>query len=406
MGLREEEAIGIVGLNQEFREESRWVHSHCQGIEGVVDAVKMKWSGLLPSDNVNKHDSSFHGSTNTTSVHPSIDGTLPTGGHIQTVVTQANSNVGKEGFEPMVEGADGLLAQDSFGRWMNYVMTESPGSLDNPSSGSSISNGYGSNINGEVDHHHSSMHKQVIVIGYFNGGPSHLVDSDLLMILGDECIPAEMIQHGVYRCKALPHSPGLVNLHLSMDGQTPISQVMSFEYRSPSVVNEVASPNDEPSRDEFQIQIRLAHLLFSSSNSLSILSNKASPTVLKEAKKFAHSTSSIIKDWDYLIKSVMNNDISFQHAQKSLFEITLKNKLHEWLLERVIEGSKISARDHQGLGIIHLCAILGYTWAVRPFSRSVLSLDFRDSRGWTALHYAAHFGRYGYPILVNRTLHL
>ncbi|XP_026398522.1 calmodulin-binding transcription activator 6-like [Papaver somniferum] len=331
MGLREEEAIGIVGLNQEFREESRWVHIHCQGIEGVVDAVKMKWSGLLPSDNVNKHDSSFRGSTNTTSVHPSIDGTLPTGGHFQTVVTQANSNVGKEGFEPMVEGADGLLAQDSFGRWMNYVMTESPGSLDNPSGGSSISNGYGSNINGEVDHHHSSMHKQVftiteisptwdfsseetkvIVIGYFNGGPLHLADSDLLMILGDECVPAEMIQHRVYRCKALPHSPGLVNLHLSMDGQTLISQVMSFEYRSPSVVNEVASPNDEPSRDEFQIQIRLAHLLFSSSNSLSILSNKASPTVLKEAKKFAHSTSSIIKHWDYLIKSAINNDISFQ----------------------------------------------------------------------------------------------
>ncbi|KAI3991244.1 hypothetical protein MKX01_022465 [Papaver californicum] len=369
-------------------------------------------SGLLPSDNVHKHESSFHSSTNTTSVHPSIDGRLPTSGHFQTVVTQANSNVRKEGFEPRVEGADGLLAQDSFRRWMNYVMTKSPGSLDNPSAGSSISNGYGSNRNGTVDHHHSSMHKQVftiteisptwafsseetkvIVIGYFNGGPSHLADSDLLMILGDECVPAEMIQHGVYRCKALPHSPGLVNLHLSLDGQTPISQVMSFEYRSPSVVNEVASPKDEPSWDEFQIQIRLAHLLFSSSNSLSILSNKASPTVLKEAKKFAHSTSSIIKDWDYLIKSAVNNDISFQQAQKSLFEITLKNKLHEWLLERVIEGTKISARDHQGLGIIHLCAILGYTWAVRPFSRSGLSLDFRNARGWTALHYAAHFGR-------------
>ncbi|XP_073225086.1 calmodulin-binding transcription activator 5-like isoform X1 [Cicer arietinum] len=47
----------------------------------------------------------------------------------------------------------------------------------------------------------------------------------------------------------------------------------------------------------------------------------------------------------------------------------------------------------KGQSVIHLCAILGYTWAVTLFSWSGLSLDFRDKFGWTALHWAAYYGR-------------
>ncbi|OVA16811.1 IQ motif [Macleaya cordata] len=369
-------------------------------------------STLLPSTALGVCESSFGSSTNRIATNPNIDVRLPTSGYFQELDTQTNSNVQREGFELNTKETDGLRTQDSFGRWMNYVMTDSPGSLDGLPVESPISNGNGSSITGTMDHHHSSVQQQVfsiteispawgfsteetkvIVVGYFHGGPSQLADSNLVMVLGDECVPAEMIQHGVYRCRALPHNPGLVNLYLSLDGHTPISQVMDFEYRSPSMVNEVASPKDEANWEEFQVQIRLAHLLFSATNSLNILSSKVSPNVLKEAKKFVQATSSIVKDWDYLIKSIGKNEISFPQAQRSLFEISLKNKLQEWLLERMLEGSKTSVRDHQGQGIIHLCAILGYTWAIRPYSRSGLSLDFRDAHGWTALHWAAYYGR-------------
>ncbi|KAI7727945.1 hypothetical protein M8C21_015487 [Ambrosia artemisiifolia] len=56
-------------------------------------------------------------------------------------------------------------------------------------------------------------------------------------------------------------------------------------------------------------------------------------------------------------------------------------------------GSKIPGRDDQGQGVIHMCAILDYTWAIFPYSWSGLSIDFRDKFGWTALHWAAHYGR-------------
>ncbi|GAV70877.1 IQ domain-containing protein/CG-1 domain-containing protein/Ank_2 domain-containing protein [Cephalotus follicularis] len=76
-----------------------------------------------------------------------------------------------------------------------------------------------------------------------------------------------------------------------------------------------------------------------------------------------------------------------------LFELTLKNRLKEWLLERIVGGHKSTEYDDKGQGVIHLCAILGYTWAIRLFSLSGLSLDFRDKLGWTALHWAARYGR-------------
>lgn len=50
----------------------------------------------------------------------------------------------------------GLQTQDSFGRWMNYIMTDSPGLLDDKALEPSISNGhelFGSSI---TDHHHQS----------------------------------------------------------------------------------------------------------------------------------------------------------------------------------------------------------------------------------------------------------
>lgn len=37
---------------------------------------------------------------------------------------------------------DGLQSQDSFGKWMNYIMTDSPGSVDDPVLEPSISSGH------------------------------------------------------------------------------------------------------------------------------------------------------------------------------------------------------------------------------------------------------------------------
>ncbi|XP_043708894.1 calmodulin-binding transcription activator 5 isoform X2 [Telopea speciosissima] len=304
---------------------------------------------------------------------------------------------------------EGLQTQDSFGRWMNCIMTNSQGSINDPQLESPISSGHESSVYTEIDNNQPSIGEQVfsitevspawafsteetkvIVIGCFSRDSSHLLaETRLYCVFGDVCVPVEMVQFGVFRCMALPHNPGPVNFYLSLDGSTPISQVLTFEYRSP-MNNWVAQPEDK--WEECQVQLRLAHLLFSTTNSITLLSSKASANSLREAKRFAQIISSIDKGWAHLIKSV-GDGISFPLAKNSLLELSLKNKFLEWLLERVVEGCKIPARDRQGQGVIHLCAILGYTWSVKPYSSSGISLDFRDASGWTALHWAAYYGR-------------
>ncbi|XP_058212601.1 calmodulin-binding transcription activator 6-like isoform X3 [Rhododendron vialii] len=311
-----------------------------------------------------------------------------------------------------VLGNDGLQTQDSFGRWMNYIMSDSPGSVDDPHLESSIPIGQEPSMSPMMNHPQSSVPSElfsitdvspawafsteetkILITGFFNEGHPQLDKSKLYCVCGDAYSPAQIVQSGVFRCFVSPHQEGLVNLYLSFDGHSPISQVLTFEYRTPLKQDPVISVEDKSKAEEFIVQTRLAHLLFFTSKSLKILSSKVSPNAVKEAKIFARKTSQIADGWAQVIESIENNRMTVERAKESFFELTLRNKLYEWLLERVVEGSKTSDYDDHGQGVIHLCAILDYTWAVLPYSFSGLSLDYRDKFGWTALHWAAYYGR-------------
>ncbi|KAI3974640.1 hypothetical protein MKX01_029630 [Papaver californicum] len=175
-------------------------------------------------------------------------------------------------------------------------------------------------------------------VGYFHGAYPHIDDTRIFCVFGDVCFPAERIAMRVFRCTSFPHYPGFVNFYLSLDGYTPISQVLN-------------------------------------------------------TKLFPSISSSIDKDWEFLSESIRENKIYMSQSKNMLTEFTLKSKLKEWILERVVEGRKTSSRDHEGLGVIHLCTILDYKWAVQMYSSSGLSLDFRDAFSWTALHWSAFYGR-------------
>ena len=229
--------------------------------------------------------------------------------------------------------------------------------------------------------------------GLFHDNYQHLAKSNLLCVCGDVSIPVEIVQVGVYRCWLPPHSPGFVNLYMSFDGHKPVSQVVNFEYRTPVLHDPAAYMEEKYNWEEFRLQTRLAHLLFDTKKSLDIFSSKVTPNALKEARKFASKTSFISKSWQYLMKITEDNTIPFPQAKDDLFQIALKSRLKEWILERIGLGIKTTEYDAQGQGVIHLCAILGYNWAISLFSWSGLSLDFRDKFGWTALHWAAYYGR-------------
>ncbi|KAL3829339.1 hypothetical protein ACJIZ3_018141 [Penstemon smallii] len=309
-------------------------------------------------------------------------------------------------------GENGLQSQDSFGRWMKYMIADSPGSSDDQALEPSISNEHQSFTSRMIDNHPPSAQGQifnitdvspawslsteetkVLVVGAFNEGQLPCANSKLFLACGDSVFPVEIVQAGVFRCLISPQTPGVVNLYLTFDGQKPISQVLNFEFCAPVVPNDTISLENKSKWEEFQLKMRLAHLLFASSKSLSIFSTKISQNALKDAKAFAKKTSHISDGWLYLTKIIGDTKISFPQAKDSLFELILQNRLQEWLLEHVVAGLKLAERDEQGQGVIHLCAILGYTWAVYPYSCSGLSLDYRDKFGWTALHWAAYYGR-------------
>ena len=56
--------------------------------------------------------------------------------------------------------------------------------------------------------------------------------------------------------------------------------------------------------------------------------------------------------------------------------------------------------------MIHLVAALGYDWAIKPIVAAGVNVNFRDIRGWTALHWAASCGRYSNIILLMLFLNL
>lgn len=235
---------------------------------------------------------------------------------------------------------------------------------------------------------------QILLTGFFHKEYAHLANSSILCVCGDASIAAEVIQIGVFRCFISPHKPGIVNIYLSLDGLQPISQVLTFEYRSSVPPGTLVSSEHTNNWMDFQMKIRLAQLLFSKSKSLDILSSKLSQNSVKKAKKFALKTTHITNRWAYLIESVEDEKISFPKAQDDLLELALRNRLRDWLLESIIQENKTADLDGEGLGVLHMCSILDYTWAVYIYSKSGLSLDFRDKNGWTALHWAAYYGRY------------
>ncbi|KAG6436959.1 hypothetical protein SASPL_101866 [Salvia splendens] len=307
-------------------------------------------------------------------------------------------------------GPDGYQSQDGFGT--THVIAGSPESVDNHSLEPSLLNPHQSYLYNMKDNNRysplgqiftvtdispswaiSTEETKILVVGFFSDGHQHYEDSKLYLACGDSVVPAEVVQAGVYRCLISSQAPGLVNLFMTLDGCKPVSQVLTFEFRAPMQPKGFISAENTDNWEEFQLQLRLSRLLFSSSKDLSIYSSKPSQNALKEAKVFVKKTSAVSQEWGTLCKMIEEAKMSFPQAKERLFELTLENRLHEWLLEKVATGYKITDRDEQGQGVIHLCAVLGYTWAVHLFSKSSLSLDYRDKYGWTALHWAAYYGR-------------
>ncbi|XP_030496224.2 calmodulin-binding transcription activator 4 isoform X2 [Cannabis sativa] len=227
---------------------------------------------------------------------------------------------------------------------------------------------------------------KIIIVGSFLCDSS---ESTWHCMFGDVEVPAQIIQDGVLRCEAPPHPSGKVTICITAGNRQSCSEVKEFEYcLKPSSCVQGNPPLTESTRspEELLLLVRFVQLLLSDS-SMPRRDNK----VLDAPQKLIADVDS----WDSLIESLLDGSGTLSSTINLILEELLKDKLLQWISSRSQEqqdqtGCPLSKKEQ---GIIHMIAGLGFEWAINPILSSGVSINFRDINGWTALHWAARFGR-------------
>ncbi|XP_043723581.1 calmodulin-binding transcription activator 4-like isoform X2 [Telopea speciosissima] len=216
---------------------------------------------------------------------------------------------------------------------------------------------------------------KVIIIGSFLCDPSEFSWN---CMFGDTEVPLEIIQDGVLRCKAPPHGPGNVSLCITCGNRESCSEIREFTYNiKQGSCTHCDLPQKEvtKSTEELLLLVRFAQMLV------------CDPLAQRE---------DIDEDpWGHIIDTLLVGSETPLSTVDWLVQELLKDKLQCWLLSKYQAegdtlGCSLSKKEQR---IIHTVAGLGFEWALNPILNSGISINFRDVNGWTALHWAARFGR-------------
>lgn len=225
---------------------------------------------------------------------------------------------------------------------------------------------------------------KVIVIGSFMCDPS---ESAWTCMFGDVEVPAEIIQEGVIRCEAPPHLPGKVTICITSGNRESCSEVREFEYRvkSSSFTPNNSPPTEARSAEELLLLVRFAQILLSDS-----------PMQRRDIveSEFLRKSKADDDTWGGIIEALLVGSGSSSSTIYWLLEEFLKDKLEQWISSRSLgldqTDCSLSKKEQ---GMIHMIAGLGFEWALYPILNFGVNINFRDINGWTALHWAARFGR-------------
>ncbi|KAK4265058.1 hypothetical protein QN277_026160 [Acacia crassicarpa] len=224
---------------------------------------------------------------------------------------------------------------------------------------------------------------KVIIVGSFLCLPT---SSAWACMFGEHEVPVEIIQDGVIRCEAPSHlPPGKVTLCVTSGNRESCSEVREFEYRNKDSCPHCNSLETESTRspEELLLLVRFAQMILSDSS-------------ITESGNYELGKQKYDDDsWSQVIEALLVGSGTSSGTVDWLLEELLKDKLQLWLSsishKRNEEtGSSLSKKEQ---GIIHMVAGLGFEWALNPILSCGVNINFRDINGWTALHWAARFGR-------------
>ncbi|KAJ4710813.1 Calmodulin-binding transcription activator like [Melia azedarach] len=228
---------------------------------------------------------------------------------------------------------------------------------------------------------------KVIIVGSFLSEPS---ESGWSCMFGDTEVPLQIIQEGVIRCEAPPHLPGKVTLCITSGNRESCSEVKEFDYRlkTSSYTHDNLSPKAATkSHDELLLLVRFGQMLLADS---SLLKGEE-----VESEYLLRRMKADDDLWGQVIDALLVGSGTSSDTIDWLLQELLKDKLQQWLScksmgESEQPGCSLSKKEQ---GIIHMVAGLGFEWALNPILSQGVNINFRDINGWTALHWAARFGR-------------
>ncbi|KAJ0896030.1 putative transcription factor CG1-CAMTA family [Helianthus annuus] len=217
---------------------------------------------------------------------------------------------------------------------------------------------------------YSSEPTKVLIIGT---STPDLTKRQWYCMFGETEVPAEVIQDGVLCCYAPTCLPGKVALCITSGNRESCSEIREFEYRAKPDNDTNNNPTEKKSRnsEELLLLVRFVQMLLSGQS----------------------QTSQNDDSWSQVIETLLDGSLESANATDWLLEELLKDKLQIWLSSRLQNKKGVAALSKREQGIIHMVSGLGFAWALSPILKSGVGVNFRDINGWTALHWAARFGR-------------
>lgn len=211
-------------------------------------------------------------------------------------------------------------------------------------------------------------------------------------MFGELEVPAEVVGDGVLRCLTPSHEPGRIPFYITCSNRLACSEIREFEFRACSV--------EDVDSDETRLRMRFGKLLSLGSGTPQI----SAQNIDDETSQLFSEISALLKDdteWEQMLNFNNKDELSSDNVKDQLLEKLFKEKLHNWLLQKIAEGGKgPNVLDEEGLGVLHFAAALGYDWAIPPTIAAGVSINFRDVNGWTALHWAAYYGRWEFSSFI------